>query len=796
MNTHTLMRHALWLFAVLSACMVDDRANRGSIVDNELRVGAIYLPDGTGAVNARIQVFKVDHIPESGDPAYVTRTDTAGRYVLDSLPDGEYNILADLNGQFAFQDSVYVSKQTESISPDTLDEPGTVAGVVGMQPNHDPSSVTVQVLGTDNYTNVDPFGRFRLKGLAAGKYNLRLLTTIPEYTPLFVRLEVASGRNDSLEDTLRIPYTGIPVVTGLRAAYDTLRGVVLLSWNKVEYRDFSEYLVFRDTGLSLTLSQQPIARIKGTAFSDTVRRPSATALFASNDTNDRVLEYRIRVRNLSDQVGLSYGNLPVTAASQAWIRTTITLKSESVKWDSDRLVDSVAISASVTNRSRPLSKISWSLGRQDSVVTTRVLGGDKTARDTLRFTWPRQGAFMVYARVEDGSGTLWTDSIRLPGNSGPTLGGKPDSAAKTLVSYRFAPVASDPDRDSLRFSATSLPAWATLDPITGVMSGTPADSQVGIYSGIVIRVTDGRRTVALPAFAIKVDTNPWRVRPPMPTKELPMRAFHLGNKIYVLGFAGGQVNAFDPSNGSWTRVATLPTGGTLAPGGVDSVGNRLFVFSIRNLTVSPRRITPLALDPITGRWDSLSPSPDTIPIDGGTMIPTLWKGRFLVFYVFKPGKTYMQAEYDPDTDTWTRAKQLNTTFGLDGGGIYSAHTLTERVYISSSNWTFASYDPVSNTWETPPRRTSSRHDYSTCAVDGKIFDMGGIDPSVQRLAGNLVVYDPLEKTWASRTSTPRSRYSHVCTEFGDRVFFFGGMAGVTSGTPTDLVEEYIPAADK
>ncbi len=790
MKIRRLQRHFLWVSAFLSACIFEDQANRGSIVDNELRVGRIYLLDGTGASDAMVRVFHVDHIPESADPAYTTRTDSGGRYVLDSLPAGEYNILAELDGQFAFQDSVYVSAQTDSISPDTLDEPGTVAGIVGMQPNHDPGSVTVQVLGTDNYANVESSGRFRLKGLAAGKYTLRLLTTVPEYTPLFVGLDVASGRSDSLEDTLRLPYTGIPVVVGLRASYDTLRGVVHLAWNKVEYRDFSEYLVFRDTGLSLTLSQQPIARVQGTAFSDTVRRPSATALFAPGDTIDRRLEYRIRVRNLSDQVGLGYGNLPVTAASLASVRTAIALETVATTWDPDREADSTVVGVSLANRTRPLAGITWALGRKDSVVATRKLGGEKSARDTLRFAWSRLGAYTVYVQVEDGAGTVWSDSLRMPGNSGPTLGGTPDSATKTLVQYRFAPVASDPDRDSLRFSASNLPSWASLDTATGVMSGMPADSQAGTYSGIVLRVSDGRRSAALPAFAIQVDTNPWRARPPMPTKEGPVGAYSFGDRIYV--FHNFEVNSFDPSNGDWTKVATLPTAWSRALGGVDSAGKRLMLFDIWNSSTSPRRITPLALNPATGEIDTLSPLPDTIPTIGAVRAATAWNGRFLVFYSVNFDDVLL-AEYNPTTDSWSPARQVNLgTSSLLIGNI-KPYTLLDRVFFLG--WELAyTYDPVTDARE---NLWTSFSDFgqASCVSDGKIFLMGGNGKS-NGPTGDLSIYDPATKTRINRTSSPTGRRHHVCAGYSDRVFFFGGETGPTSGTPTDLVEEYIPSADK
>src|SRR5690606_22440072 len=63
---------------------------------------------------------------------------------------------------------------------------------------------------------------------------------------------------------------------------------------------------------------------------------------------------------------------------------------------------------------------------------------------------------------------------------------------------------ADVEGDSLTVSAVNLPAWLTLDPATGALSGTPLDMHVGTYSGIVLSVTDGQASAALAAFEIRV----------------------------------------------------------------------------------------------------------------------------------------------------------------------------------------------------------------------------------------------------------------------------------------------------
>ncbi len=94
------------------------------------------------------------------------------------------------------------------------------------------------------------------------------------------------------------------------------------------------------------------------------------------------------------------------------------------------------------------------------------------------------------------------------GNHAPTMSGTPSSTATVGSAYAFQPSASDSDGDKLSFKITNAPAWATFDATTGRLSGTPASSSVGTFSGIVIQATDGSLSASLPAFSITVSTTP------------------------------------------------------------------------------------------------------------------------------------------------------------------------------------------------------------------------------------------------------------------------------------------------
>ena len=99
-------------------------------------------------------------------------------------------------------------------------------------------------------------------------------------------------------------------------------------------------------------------------------------------------------------------------------------------------------------------------------------------------------------------------------NSPPKISGSPAVSGTEGMAYSFTPSASDPDGQALRFGIANMPAWAVFDSVTGQMSGTPAVGTAGVYSNIVISVSDGQVSATLPAFSITVVAATQPNRPP------------------------------------------------------------------------------------------------------------------------------------------------------------------------------------------------------------------------------------------------------------------------------------------
>ena len=90
-------------------------------------------------------------------------------------------------------------------------------------------------------------------------------------------------------------------------------------------------------------------------------------------------------------------------------------------------------------------------------------------------------------------------------NTAPVISGSPATTVARGSSYSFTPSAFDADGQVLTFSISTLPGWASFSSSTGALTGTPAATDVGTTSGIVISVTDGTATASLPAFSITVE---------------------------------------------------------------------------------------------------------------------------------------------------------------------------------------------------------------------------------------------------------------------------------------------------
>ena len=124
---------------------------------------------------------------------------------------------------------------------------------------------------------------------------------------------------------------------------------------------------------------------------------------------------------------------------------------------------------------------------------------DFPARKSHRFTF-------VVALILAVAATTYNDtaSAATVYRLRPTISGSPATSVTVGQAYSFTPTTTDPRQRTLQFSIAHKPSWAAFNTSTGSLGGTPTASNVGTTASIVISVSDGFHSAALPAFSLTV----------------------------------------------------------------------------------------------------------------------------------------------------------------------------------------------------------------------------------------------------------------------------------------------------
>ena len=204
-------------------------------------------------------------------------------------------------------------------------------------------------------------------------------------------------------------------------------------------------------------------------------------------------------------------------------------------------------------------------------------------------------------------------------------------------------------------------------------------------------------------------------------------------------------------------------------------------------------------------------------------------GKFYVFGGQQLGwkSLGMVYEYDPAADRWTKKKDMplpahHAALAEHNGKIYVVGGFT--VPSGAEKGDPPGWEPIDNVWEYDPRGDSwralaplpsKRGSVVAAVVGGKIYAIGGaanhpgsagsyIDrtrgrPSLHRALGTNEVYDPATNRWASRNPMPTARNHAAVGVVGGKIYVIGGRIGsvfMSTGSNTDIVEEYDPATDQ
>jgi hypothetical protein len=740
------------------------------------RSGAIiYEPDGkTPANGAIVKVFAIDDTARA--IVAQSTTDSAGRYSFKDIGKGTYNILAKKGAIYAYQDSVYISPDTNYAKSDTLGIPGSVTAIVGLQPHHDPSTVTVQVLGTDIYANVDADGWFTLAPLARGIYNLRLVTTVPEYTPTFISISAENETNDTLRDTLWLKYTGIPLITSLSATCDTFNGAIHLSWKKTAYRDFMDYLIFRDPYSAIEFSTTPIAACRDTFFIDTIFCHRLSSGYKSfSDTNDYRFKYRVCIRSNANKIGETYKFTDVFAASPTKVRTTFNFTiyhiAKEMKTDSASINDTLLYAVNLHNPTRNLKRVVWRDLHSGKIICDRNLDTTKKdAFDTVSYAWSTQGMKAMECKVEDVAGNNWWDTcfasiVR-------------DAPKVTITTTTPAVLVSDTIR--LQFSGSDwfgeIVKWE-VDPgntgkfveISGrdtfiIAPASPTSSYI-----CVARATDDDGNTMSDSRIIQVTMF-----------SLATKAVVFNNKMWIIGGFNGNCrnDVWCSSDGkTWESISdTCPFTPRYGHSSV-VFDNKIWVIGGYDKFSDCKNDVWYSADGIT--WNEAKANADfegryrhsTVVFNG-----KMWVIGGLMINDHTPTEL-RDIWYSTDGITWGRAEQNSSFPALYNhacvvfgeqiwiiGGVGRDHNANENVWYSSNGYTWSQVS-TKTTFFTP------RSDHTCLVFDNKLWILGGWD-------GNTCLGDIWYSTnggdWYQLSNGFIPRSGHTSLIFDNKIWIIAG----------------------
>tara|TARA_Y100001934_G_scaffold173529_1_gene205795 strand:+ start:964 stop:1602 length:639 start_codon:yes stop_codon:yes gene_type:complete len=122
------------------------------------------------------------------------------------------------------------------------------------------------------------------------------------------------------------------------------------------------------------------------------------------------------------------------------------------------------------------------------------------------------GLTSVFLRLTDGFVTSAPFEVSFevaPLDDPPSFGLLPNQTVSAFENLSQSVAAVDIDTPDLTHSAVGLPGWVNLDPATGLLSGTPTNSDIGEWTNIVVTASDGTTMVDSQPFSITTTFDPY-----------------------------------------------------------------------------------------------------------------------------------------------------------------------------------------------------------------------------------------------------------------------------------------------
>lgn len=252
----------------------------------------------------------------------------------------------------------------------------------------------------------------------------------------------------------------------------------------------------------------------------------------------------------------------------------------------------------------------------------------------------------------------------------------------------------------------------------------------------------------------------------------------------------------------WSTGTPMPTGRWLLNTSV--VDGKIYAIGGGSKFGEGALGTVEAYDQATDTWSARSgmPTPRQKPascvVDGKIYVLGGCEFHFVSGYDYNVECYTTVEEYDPATDTWSEKSPMPTARSF-----HSACAVDNRIYIigGGGSGTYGSwnnsvnememYEPATDTWTgigIAPRPMMN----SGCSViDGKIYIMGG---ELEGYDHRVDVYDPETDTWTRKADMLTGKSEFGCCVFNEMIYVMGGDGGHEE-LNSDFLDIYDPAND-
>ncbi len=325
------------------------------------------------------------------------------------------------------------------------------------------------------------------------------------------------------------------------------------------------------------------------------------------------------------------------------------------------------------------SNLSFSISATDpdgdalSYSTTGLPAGATFTASTRTFSWTptysQSGNYNVTFTASDGTLTASQTITISVGNVDrpPVLTTIPAQSVNEGSSLTFTVTGSDPDGDSLIYTATNLPTGASFNNLTQVFSWTPTYTQAGTYQP-TFTVSDGLLTASQTVTITVANVN----RPPV-LASIASQSVTIGNNLSFT------ISATDPDGDSLSYSASnLPTGATFNSSNqtfswtptTGQAGSYSVTFSVTDGTLTATQAVSITVNNPVAIPPSISISASATPTSGTAPLAV----RFTASASSTNG-AIVKYEWDFEGKgnySWKSSRTANTTYTYASAGNYVA----------------------------------------------------------------------------------------------------------------------------